>query len=373
MHRLRRSKKTKNNIVIVVFKYEAFTVLLRKLLMIKVLRATLKKVNAIAKHVERYCKEDGGFEALNQGTFRGINFFYTTQYYEAKTGKYKLLGQEISSPREFKKVTSVVQSTLGVHWQASKFSEIRAPALAYRNDQSPRATVLVSLYQSAKFLDFFLSQLSSQTVLQEIEIVFLAAKPSAKECRLLKKFNEVVMNSQVIVYEKPVSVYKAWNDGIKATSAPLITNMNVDDIRSSYSIETQISFMESNARCDIVYQNFYLSILPNLSFNAIELINQKVDLPEDLDSALKSGFNLPHHAPMWRRKVHEYIGYFDETYISAGDYDFWIRAHKAGAVFMKDDEWHTGYFLNPQGLSSRVLSQGAQEAKIIRKKHNFDS
>jgi hypothetical protein len=36
---------------------------------------------------------------------------------------------------------------------------------------------------------------------------------------------------------------------------------------------------------------------------------------------------------MWRRSLHQLHGYFDESYKSAGDYDFWLRVAKPENFF----------------------------------------
>jgi hypothetical protein len=41
-------------------------------------------------------------------------------------------------------------------------------------------------------------------------------------------------------------------------------------------------------------------------------------------SALADGCFIGPH-PMWRRSLHQKYGYFDGTYESAGDYEFWLR------------------------------------------------
>ncbi len=49
--------------------------------------------------------------------------------------------------------------------------------------------------------------------------------------------------------------------------------------------------------------------------------------------------------PMWRRKLHDRYGYFDENYKSAGDYEYWLRLANGGVKFYHVRDWASGAYL----------------------------
>ena len=72
---------------------------------------------------------------------------------------------------------------------------------------------------------------------------------------------------------------------------------------------------------------------------------------------------------MWRRKLHDELGWFDTRYRSAGDYEFWMRCLDAGKKFYKINDPHVVYYQNPKGLSTRPDTRGVAEAMDIHKRY----
>lgn len=63
------------------------------------------------------------------------------------------------------------------------------------------------------------------------------------------------------------------------------------------------------------------------------------------------------------------IGYFDTTYKSAGDHEFWLRAAFSGVSFMKIPEPVVVYYQNPNGLSTQKDSPGNIEGPETVKRY----
>lgn len=232
----------------------------------------------------------------------------------------------------------------------------------------PEVTVVITTFQAEMYLDKFIDNLLQQSYLKYCEVVLIACAPSQKERTILKSRLGDLGMVRVIELEERISIYEAWNMAIRLSSAPYITNMNVDDLRHPQSIQIQVSeAVDSSA--DVVWQDFYLSLDHSSSWEQIVEIGIKSNLPEVTLPRLARGQNAPHNAPLWRRSLHETIGYFDETFRSGADHDFWIRAAVAGAKFHKSKFAHVGYYLNPYGMSTKKDSPGRKEALVILHKY----
>jgi hypothetical protein len=151
---------------------------------------------------------------------------------------------------------------------------------------------------------------------------------------------------------------------VSAARGEYITNANVDDMRRDDSFELQAATLESLPFVDIVYQDFYYSFDPTLTFEQVAAFGFKSDLPI-IDATNMLQFNSPHNAPMWRKNIHRELGTFDTRFKSAGDYEFWLRCLAAGKQFYKLNDPHVVYFQNPKGLSTSMDSAGRQEARSI--------
>ena len=73
---------------------------------------------------------------------------------------------------------------------------------------------------------------------------------------------------------------------------------------------------------------------------------------------------------MWRKAVHESVGYFDENLRSAADWEFWIRCLIEGKKFFKINDQHVVYYVNPEGMSTSVMGPGIEEGKGVTKRFN---
>jgi hypothetical protein len=119
----------------------------------------------------------------------------------------------------------------------------------------------------------------------------------------------------------------------------------------------------------ITYQDVLFSFVKDAAWQEIEIINQSSYLPHVTLTVLTSGLNPPHNAPMWRKNLHDELGFFDENYSSAGDYEFWFRCLFANKTFLKNRKKHVSYFYNPKGLSTKRGGAGLQESIQILKKY----
>jgi len=69
--------------------------------------------------------------------------------------------------------------------------------------------------------------------------------------------------------------------------------------------------------------------------------------------------------PLWRRSVHDEIGWFDETLASAGDYEFWCRL--ACRHPLRHIPQFLGlYYENPEGICNADTSRGARETAHVK-------
>jgi hypothetical protein len=71
---------------------------------------------------------------------------------------------------------------------------------------------------------------------------------------------------------------------------------------------------------------------------------------------------------MWRKSVHEDVGYFNENLRSASDWEFWMRCVIAGKKFFKINDPHVVYYVNPDGISTSVAGPGIEEGLGVTKR-----
>jgi len=231
-------------------------------------------------------------------------------------------------------------------------------------------TVISSIYRPGELFNAFLGNLQEQTIFHKAEIVLLVVDSLESDLHLATKFEEEYPNVTLKIIDKRITIYEAWNQAIQLGTAPYITNMNVDDLRSPNSLEIQIIFMRSNPWVDVGYQDFYYLLDRELDWTSVVNIGAISQLtPVTLTELAWFGINAPHNGPIWKRELHQRFGLFDSSMRSAGDFEFWMRLASAGAIFVKMEESTIGYFLNPVGMSTSMESPSTSEEQALQEKY----
>ena len=235
----------------------------------------------------------------------------------------------------------------------------------------PRVLVsaIASMYRGADFIEQFMDNLTSQNSFDDYcELIIIDADSPEDEYETIKRYLADHKNINYIRCNYRIGIYDAWNVGARAARGAYLTNTNMDDLRRQDSLELQAATLDNLPFVDVVYQDLYYTFDPRLNFDEIRAFGLQTRLPV-ISPHNMIQFNSPHNAPMWRKRLHDEIGYFDTTYQSAGDYEFWMRCLAAKKNFYKINDPHVVYYQNPKGLSTRPGGRGLAEAMDVHKRY----
>jgi len=300
----------------------------------------------INEHIARTQAADASSQALNDPT--------TTQI----LGTTRLLTQRAWEARRAELTTA---RRGGDGSQAQACPARRDP---FVHTGTYKVSMIASLYKGGKFIRRFLENLTSQSIFDEAELIIIDANSPDCEQDVIEHYQQLFPN---IVYERigyRLGIYDAWNVGVERARGRYLTNTNLDDLRRHDSIALQAGYLDSHEEVDVVYQDFYYSFNPFLSFGEAAAFGFKSALPIIAPHNLLLS-NSPHNAPMWRARLHDDVGKFDTTYRSAGDWEFWLRCLEAGKRFRKINTPHVVYYQNPDGISTRPGTAGISEGGRI--------
>jgi glycosyltransferase involved in cell wall biosynthesis len=223
-------------------------------------------------------------------------------------------------------------------------------------------SAIVSTYNSEKYIRGCLEDLESQTIADRIEIIVVDSGSKENEAAIVKEFQQRYNNIKYIRTERE-TIYGAWNRGIKAASGKYLTNANTDDRHYKDSLEKLAAALEQNPRKVIAYGNMHVtSILDG------DIIGEK-RAGELNHLKLLNGMCIDSQ-PMWRRDLHDIIGYFDEQFFCSGDYEFWIRATQQFEMIYLD------IFIGKRLINDTVVSLAnkslqALENRIISQSYEY--
>lgn len=241
----------------------------------------------------------------------------------------------------------------------------------FRVASPPRVLVsaITSLYRGGTFIEQFMDNITSQEGFRDYcELVIVDADSPEGERETIERYLSDFPNINYIRINHRIGIYDAWNVAAQAARGEYLTNANLDDLRRGDSFMLQAGTLDALPFVDVVYQDLYYTFDPRLSFAEIARFGHQTTLPV-ITAHNMVQYNSPHNAPMWRKSLHDEIGYFDTHYKSAGDYEFWFRCLEAGKVFYKINDPHVAYYQNPKGLSTRPDSRGLTEALDVHKRY----
>ncbi len=190
-------------------------------------------------------------------------------------------------------------------------------------DTSYKVTAMVSLYNAERFVQTCLENLVAQSIFPHMEIIIIDACSPQNEYALIKPFLQKYPN---ILYERTAqreTLYASWNRALKMARGTYITNANADDRHAPNALEILANALDTHPEVALVYGNSRVTAQENATFSHAPVTGRLL-LPTYSHMRLLYAC-LAGPQPMWRRAVHEEVGYFEESFIIAGDYDMWLR------------------------------------------------
>ena len=162
-----------------------------------------------------------------------------------------------------------------------------------------------------------LSQLNGTEM---IEVLLLHNAPNDKELEIINAYLPTLDFVSHIVIEERESLYATWNRGIHLAEGEYITIWNVDDVRFPESVLWQSRALDNHPQAMIAYGDIWVSKEYGVCGKTRTY---------SLENNLKKDFFHSYHMgcfQMWRKSLHEKIGYYDEQFKCSADFDFQVRA-----------------------------------------------
>lgn len=231
-----------------------------------------------------------------------------------------------------------------------------------------RCSLFCSFYKGRQFIESYLDNIYEQTIFNDIEFIFLDCNSPENEG---KDFLENIKEPNIKYFrlDKDPGLYAAWNIAIKQCSSSVIGNWNIDDRKNKEGLEIMLQQFDNDPELDLVYGFTYVSRKANERYIDNEYKEIYPYLPHSLSNLLKN--NSPHCMPLWKKNIHDRIGYFDESYKTAADGDLWLRCAVAGCRIKMINHPVGLYYENPSGRSTNpdTLSEMINEVQHMRMKY----
>jgi glycosyltransferase involved in cell wall biosynthesis len=196
----------------------------------------------------------------------------------------------------------------------------------------------------------------------EVEIIVVDSNSQENEGNIVSEFQAKYPN---IVYERTPereTLYAAWNRAIKMSRGTYITNANTDDRHRPDAFEIMANYLDAHPDVSVVYSDQLIGQVPNETW-ATTKANRRFNWPpysyEEMERRSIVG-----PQPMWKKSLHDRWGYFKPEFISAGDYEFWLRIGKMEKIAFIPQILGI-YYWNPESLSLKADTVGTEETHRI--------
>ncbi len=219
-----------------------------------------------------------------------------------------------------------------------------------KGSDAPLVSAIVSTYDAERFLRGKLEDLEAQTIADRLEIIVIDAASPGNERAIVEEFQRRYDNIRYLRTEKRETVYQAWNRGIRMATGEFVTNANTDDRIRADAYEILVRTLREHPECVLAYPDMLITRQENNTFETHERYGFR-DWP-DFDRLGLLELCCVGPFPLWRRSLHEEIGYFDERFKSAADYEFWLRAALTHD-FIHVPEFLGLYWLSPDTVSRK--------------------
>ena len=204
----------------------------------------------------------------------------------------------------------------------------------------PVVSIITSIYNGDAYISQFLSNITTQSYFSKCELILIDANSPQNEKKVIRKYQKKYPNIKYTRLESDPGIYECWNIAIRMATGEYVTNANLDDIRLPIHIEKCVEILDKNPSADVVSTSVFV-IGENEKFNISKLSTYDVwfdyipdiyfsrhlfEKTNEMGNNIKSR-NIPHCCPVWRKNIHDKIGYFnEEKYKYAADWEFWLRA-----------------------------------------------
>ncbi len=230
-----------------------------------------------------------------------------------------------------------------------------------------RITVITSLFNCQQYLKGYFEAVNLIENKKDIEILLIHNAPKENELKIIYEFLDKLTCVRHIVVEQREGLYATWNRGIKLARGKYITTWNVDDIRLPHSLIDQANSLDHNDNAALSYGDF--KIVEKYGSTEGKSVSEPQFDPKNRT------FYRQHHIgcfPMWRKSIHENIGYFDEQFRLIADLDFQIRVARKYSLIKISEQ--LGYYLEgtPSNLSSNTKLQDSEHTVLHLRYGNFN-
>jgi glycosyltransferase involved in cell wall biosynthesis len=186
----------------------------------------------------------------------------------------------------------------------------------------PKVSVIMPVYNEKQFLIDAIKSILEQSFI-DFELIIVADKSDMPICALVNSFKD--SRIMLRVNEERKGITASLNIGLSMARGEYIARQDSDDISVRTRLFEQVKYLENHPEVGVVG-------------TSCSIINETGTVIDDWEAtpnptnALSSRNKIAHGSVMFRKRVVEEVGKYDEMFKYAQDYDLWLRVSKKSQI-----------------------------------------
>lgn len=223
-------------------------------------------------------------------------------------------------------------------------------------------TIIIPTFNRAKYIKSAIRSLTRQAGDMELDVLVVDDGSTDETSQILDELQKQFKELRVITKTNG-GVTAARNAGLAnlLPETEFVTFLDSDDTSPPGAIASQVELLVSNPEIDLAYGALLM----------VSDIDEETLEPSPNSKTMKLTC-IQLSCAMFRRRVIEKVGLFDEDFVQAEDSDYFFRVFEAGTPFIQTDTICLYYRRHADNLTKR-LSESRQEflralAKSMRRR-----
>jgi glycosyltransferase involved in cell wall biosynthesis len=184
----------------------------------------------------------------------------------------------------------------------------------------PELSVIMSVYNNERYISRAIDSILAQSF-EDFEVIIVDDASTDNTLDILTSYAQKDSRIKIIKNEKNIGLTQSLNKALQYAHGEFIARMDADDISADERFKLQIEFMKNNHN---------IGLLGTARFVIDEDDNiLDVNIPptqhNDICKALIKHNVFCHSSMMFRKAVFDKVGYYDERWESAQDYELAFR------------------------------------------------
>ena len=234
----------------------------------------------------------------------------------------------------------------------------------------PFVSVVISAYNSEKYMRDCLANLTRQTIFNQCEVIVVDSGSPTDERAIVAEFQKKFPNIRYVRTARE-KVAEAWNRGLALARGRYFASLSADDTISDDGLAVMAAALERHADCGLVYGDVGWTSKPNDTFPCANL-TRTVKYP-DYTPLETMFYCLTGCVQFFRTSALRQVGGFDPSLFCAADYEVILKMVSAKMNVVHVPEVLTLFYQNTGGISQSTNRSAEEHAFLTnRYRTNMD-